>query len=177
MKKYDKRRVIFIAILAIISVAYCGYKSNEFDDNLMTLVSSISGAVIGGLVTFYALFSTIEFEREDRKEERRLSIMPHFKYTLKVISMASNGKRETLKDELNIGEYLDQRIRIQPKEINKYMKDNGGSISYINDYEFILEVENIGLDSAININLLKLEYYGFKNVNRRQCSALKVNDK
>lgn len=65
--------------LAILLLIFLIYKLP--DENLQTIVISISAAIIGGLLTFIGVLMSIKKSDRDRKEERLLQIKPFFFYT------------------------------------------------------------------------------------------------
>lgn len=152
--------IILFSVMVIIVL-----KVLNLDNNWVGLWGSILGSITGGLFTFIVLNKTINFESNDRRKERRLSIMPYFRYEIV-------GFKEV------IGKY-NREILIRPRhELMENLKINeDGTRTYKCDLEFSMIIENIGLNVAKTINILQIKYCGITDLSYREFFALKVEEK
>lgn len=58
------------------------FPSNIENDEWVSFLGNYIGAIIGAFVTLVGIKITIKFTNDQNKEERRLSVAPHFKYTM-----------------------------------------------------------------------------------------------
>lgn len=163
-----KKNILLFLIIGIIAfsvMVMIVLKVLNLDNNWVGLWGSILGSIIGGLFTFIVLDKTINFESNDRREERRLSIMPYFRY-------------EIVEFKEIIGKY-NEEIGVRPHHelMGNLKRNEDGTLTYKYDLEFSMIIENIGLNAAKTINILQVKYCGLTDLSYREFFALKVGEK
>lgn len=157
--KNNKLKSIFILLLIlilpiiIIDVAYkIGSLLNDramktfFQaSDILNYVGVIIGTVLGGFVTFYALYITIKSEKDERKEDRRLQIYPYVKYEVKNNFFDSKGSCM----EISSHTYMS----ILKNKYHIFRNEDGG-------VSFLLTIENIGVKALINFSILEIKALG-----------------
>lgn len=98
------------------------------------------GVILGGFVTFGALYFTIIFEKKERKEDRRLQIYPYLKYTI-----------------INKTEHITKNpyIDMDPIWPNLLIYEDNNT-----DCDFCLSIENIGKYPLTSLKIVKLKWFG-----------------
>jgi len=119
--------------------------------------SDFIGALIGGAFTMVAIYITIIFERRKEEENSRLQILPYLNY--KYIEY-DDEKKQTEDLWLNIeAKYHDNKLTID---------------QYTRGY---LIIKNIGLQSAIEINVLQTNFDDVKNIHSlKEMDVIEVNN-
>lgn len=151
--------IVFSIIISVIisSVAPFGIKVAQ-DNNWIGYFGNIIGALIGGLVTFYGLYITIRYEREKEEDNRRLQVIPYLKYSYIDYSEVKD------KDQFQNSMW----INISPKCNDiKLLDCNSGAKGYV-------IIENIGLCSAVEVNVLEILYDGIHQYGLHEINTIEV---
>ncbi|MEB2492860.1 hypothetical protein SOP93_16975 [Peribacillus frigoritolerans] len=153
--------VIFIFLFPIIMDKFIignQYKSNISNDDWVSFLGSYVGAIVSGIITFLVLYITIQHENKKlekeqekneqlRLEDKRMSVLPYFSY-----SIIDDKKANEIEKELQ------SCLVITPKD---YEQGKEGELNI--DVRFNVCIENLGLGIAIEPRLVTIEFDGIKN--------------
>ena len=135
--------VIGITLLILYTENPWGYVKEGQD--WIGFWGSISGSIIGGVITVIVLKKTIEFEREKLVEERKLQVLPYLKYT--VINKKVN--------KLRCNEYTD--ILLPSNSLC-----NEGKKVHI--HQKTIFIKNIGQGAIMNLNIIECTFQDDKQI-------------
>lgn len=139
--------------------------------DLLNYIGLIFSIVIATYAAYRTLKVTIEKESDERKNDRRLQIYPYFRYSiiddeLKIESLGKDIEHNSTSIYPNIENLEVLRNYNERREMTWY-----------NDLKFMLIIENIGINSAINFTILEKEYYGKKDISIDGLGDIKVGEK
>lgn len=116
------------------------------------------GSIIGGIITFLSLFITLRFQKKREENNNRMQVYPFMRYTI-------FNNYEVPNDM--IGEiphyFLDDHEEIGKKEQKI-------------DATARLIIKNIGLNSAIEFNILEVKFLGCGDITRHEFDAIEVGE-
>ena len=126
----------------------------------MTLmdISDLIVALISGAFTMIAIYITIRYERKKEEKNNRLQIMPYLTY--KYIDHNNDERKK---------EHEDVGLSIRPKSYEKQLTID----QYVSGY---LVIKNIGLNSAIETNILQVDFDDLKIYQYREINAIEVGN-
>lgn len=124
---------------------------------------SIIGSILGGIVTLVALKKTIKSETIARNEDRRLQVIPYFQYNISQDKPKSKLWRDIILD-LNLNE----------KIVDEVIKTD---VTYKPDLFFYIDIENVGMNSAVNLSILEIKYCGITDYSYIDYKIMKVGEK
>lgn len=133
---------------------------------------SFWGSYIGGVCTLFAMIITIKFEKNNRQEEKRLSVLPYLMFRISeceytfdtsTYKYGENVKNDKLMASMNYIEILGSK----KENDKKYIKHR----SY-----FKLTCKNVGIKSAIDIKILRISTNFINTISVMQRDILDVND-
>lgn len=137
-------------------------------DDLLSYFGTILSVFIGAIGTFGALYITIQFEKEDRRKERRLQFYPYLRYTIIDNYYCNHNRNDKV---------IDINITPPPYEMEVLRNPIHKTIQYKNDFSFYLMIENIGINSAVNYSILKMNYFGQEDLSILGLGDIKVQEK
>lgn len=154
-----KKSIFFIGSILIIIILAINWKSIKGE--WIGFWGSIIGSILGGIVTLLALRKTIKSETIARNEDRRFQVIPYLKYN--VTPDKPNSK-------------LWRNIYVEPnhKIVEEVIKAN---TTYKHDLSFYIDIENVGMNSAVNLSILRIEYCGITNYSYIDYKIMKVGEK
>ncbi len=122
---------------------------------------SIIGSILGGIVTLVALRKTIKSETIARNEDRRLQVTPYLQYNI-----TQDEPESQLWRDIN----LEPNIKIVDEVIRP-------GTSYKPDLFFYIDIENVGMNSAVNLSILEIKYCGITDCSYIDYKIMKVGEK
>ena len=156
--------IVSISIISAIIILLINWKSIEGE--WIGFWGSIIGSILGGVVTLVALRKTIKSETIARNEDRRLQVIPYLQYNI----IQDNIIQEELKSKLW------SYILLQPnsKIVEEVIKPG---TEYKIDLNFCMVIENVGMNSAVNLSILEIKYCGITDYSYIDYKIMKVGEK
>lgn len=141
-----------------IDVLKLGYIFKPFKAaEILSYIGTIISIFIGAIATFGVLYITIQFEKDERKKERRLQIYPYFRY-------------EIVKQPYNNVVDLYKNIDLTQSDD----KSHGNMLE--KSLTFGLNIENIGLRSAINYTILEINALGERDISVQGLGDINIDE-
>ena len=153
--------IIFFIVLIILSPVLVNYILSIEKSPDIIIVDNTEwigfwGSIIGGIITFASLFITLRFQRKREEENIRMQVYPFMRYTFNNYEMGNEFSEGT----------------------PFYWLDDGNSTQSGRKFDVIggLTIKNIGLNSAIEVNILEVQSFGSTDITRHEFDAIEVNE-
>jgi hypothetical protein len=157
-KKIKFWSLIIIFFLVIIKLLYDNVDNviKVSNINNWSAYYALFGAVIGGIFTIIAVYITLRYERKKEEETNRLQVLPYLNYKYIVCD-----------DTKDYNEYLSLDIAA------KYHDNEVSAEQYTRG---LLVIKNIGLRSAVEVNILQIDFDNLKMYQYCEIDAIEVNN-
>lgn len=162
LRKFTKGVLIIIFIVLIImSPVFINYILSIKKPNDIIIVDNSDwigfwGSIIGGIITFASLLITLIFQRKREEKNNRMQVYPFMRYVFNNYEIGHEFREGTPYYLLHDSKSTQSECKLDVI---------GG-----------LTIKNIGLNSAIEVNILEVQSFGSMDITRHEFDAIEVNE-